>query len=104
MFVRLAFAVIAHVDADILVIDEALAVGDAFFNQKCFRFLDEFKKRGTILFVSHDTFDNQEAVFQVIWIDRGHVMARAIPRSVRRVSRSPIHRFLRHRSRAGGFR
>ena len=44
MIVRLAFAVIAHVDADVLVIDEALAVGDAFFTQKCMRFLREFKK------------------------------------------------------------
>lgn len=55
MVVRLAFAVIAHVDADILVIDEALAVGDAFFTQKCMRFLHQFMKNGTILFVSHDT-------------------------------------------------
>jgi lipopolysaccharide transport system ATP-binding protein len=55
MMVRLAFAVIAHVDADILVIDEALAVGDAFFTQKCMRFLREFTQRGTLLFVSHDT-------------------------------------------------
>lgn len=55
MVVRLAFAVIAHVDADILIIDEALAVGDAFFAQKCMRFLRAFKARGTILFVSHDT-------------------------------------------------
>ena len=45
----------AHVDADILVIDEALAVGDARFVQKCMRFLREFKERGTLLFVSHDT-------------------------------------------------
>ncbi|HJY34773.1 MAG TPA: ABC transporter ATP-binding protein, partial [Vicinamibacterales bacterium] len=49
MVVRLAFAVIAHVDADVLVIDEALAVGDAFFVQKCMRFLRDFMKRGTIL-------------------------------------------------------
>jgi lipopolysaccharide transport system ATP-binding protein len=55
MFVRLAFAVIAHVDADILVIDEALSVGDAYFQQKCMRFLNEFQRRGgTLLFVSHD--------------------------------------------------
>jgi len=55
MFVRLAFAVIAHVDADILVVDEALSVGDAYFQQKCMRFLGEFQRRGgTLLFVSHD--------------------------------------------------
>ncbi|MBI3442008.1 MAG: ABC transporter ATP-binding protein [Proteobacteria bacterium] len=55
MVVRLAFAVIAHVNADILIIDEALAVGDTFFNQKCMRFLREFREKGTILLVSHDT-------------------------------------------------
>lgn len=55
MYVRLAFAVIAHVDADILVVDEALAVGDAFFTQKCMRFLRKFMEKGTVLFVSHDT-------------------------------------------------
>lgn len=49
MYVRLAFAVIAHVDADVLVIDEALAVGDAFFTQKCMRFLRAFMERGTVL-------------------------------------------------------
>ena len=55
MYVRLAFAVIAHVNADILVIDEALAVGDVFFVQKCMRFLRKFMEEGTIIFVSHDT-------------------------------------------------
>lgn len=55
MYLRLAFAVMAHVDADVLVIDEALAVGDVFFVQKCMRFLREFRERGTLLFVSHDT-------------------------------------------------
>lgn len=56
MFVRLAFALIVNVDAEILVIDEALAVGDVFFQQKCMRFLRNFQDNGgTILFVSHDT-------------------------------------------------
>ena len=55
MYVRLAFAVVAHVDADILVVDEALSVGDAYFVQKCMRFLRGFMERGTLLFVSHDT-------------------------------------------------
>jgi lipopolysaccharide transport system ATP-binding protein len=56
MYVRLAFAVIAHVDAEILVIDEALAVGDIFFQQKCMRFLRSHQEKGgTVIFVSHDT-------------------------------------------------
>ena len=55
MYVRLAFAVIAHVDADILIVDEALAVGDAIFIQKCMRFIRDFKKNGTLILVSHDT-------------------------------------------------
>ena len=54
MIVRLAFSVIAHVDADILVIDEALAVGDSYFTQKCMRFIQRFKEKGALLFVSHD--------------------------------------------------
>lgn len=55
MYVRLAFALIAHVDAEILVIDEALSVGDAYFQQKCMRFLANFQRQGgTLLFVSHD--------------------------------------------------
>ena len=56
MFVRLAFAVNAFSDAEIFIVDEALAVGDIFFQQKCMRFLSTFKSRGgTTLFVSHDT-------------------------------------------------
>ena len=55
MFLRLAFAVIAHVDAKILIIDEALAVGDAFFQAKCFDFLNKFREQGkTLVIVSHD--------------------------------------------------
>lgn len=73
MFVRLAFAVIAHVDADILIIDEALAVGDAFFTQKCMRFLRQFKKEGTVLFVSHDTAAVINLCQRAVWLDQGRI-------------------------------
>lgn len=73
MFVRLAFAVIAHVDADVLVIDEALSVGDAFFTQKCMRFLRRFQQTGTVLFVSHDSSAVRGLCKRVIWLDRGEI-------------------------------
>ncbi|KVE24294.1 ABC transporter ATP-binding protein [Burkholderia singularis] len=82
MFVRLAFAVIAHVDADILVVDEALAVGDTFFNQKCLRYMDQFRKKGTILFVSHDTSTVKKLCSRVIWIDKGEVRLEGDPDEV----------------------
>lgn len=83
MFVRLAFAVIAHVDADILIIDEALSVGDVFFVQKCRRFLEEFRRRGgTILFVSHDTASVINLCDQAIWLERGRVQAMGEARPV----------------------
>ena len=75
MYVRLAFAVNAHVDADILVIDEALAVGDAVFTQKCMRFIRSFKERGTLLFVSHDTAAVQSLCESAIWLSAGQVRA-----------------------------
>ena len=71
MFVRLAFAVIAHVDADILVIDEALAVGDVFFTQKCMRFLRSFRERGTLLFVSHDIGAVTNLCQRALWLENG---------------------------------
>ncbi|MDP2416909.1 MAG: ABC transporter ATP-binding protein [Hydrogenophaga sp.] len=82
MMVRLAFAVIAHVDADILVIDEALAVGDAFFTQKCMRFLREFMQNGTVLFVSHDTAAVKGLCTRAIWLDKGLVKQRGEPKYV----------------------
>jgi lipopolysaccharide transport system ATP-binding protein len=82
MLVRLAFAVIAHVDADILVIDEALAVGDAFFTQKCMRFLRAFMETGTVLFVSHDTAAVRGLCNRAIWLDKGRLVAEGPPKEV----------------------
>jgi lipopolysaccharide transport system ATP-binding protein len=73
MMLRLAFGVIAHVDADILVIDEALAVGDAFFTQKCMRFLRKFMQTNTVLFVSHDTGSIKGLCSEAVWLDKGQV-------------------------------
>lgn len=73
MFVRLAFAIIAHVDAEILVIDEALAVGDIYFTQKCMRFLKDFAEHGTLLFVSHDTTTVVNLCDRAVWLKNGQM-------------------------------
>ena len=73
MYVRLAFSVIAHADADILVIDEALSVGDVFFGQKCMRFLRDFMQRGTVIFVSHDTGAVLNLCDRAIWLRGGEI-------------------------------
>jgi lipopolysaccharide transport system ATP-binding protein len=82
MMVRLAFAVIAHVDADILVVDEALAVGDAFFTQKCMRFLRKFMENGTVLFVSHDTGAVLSLCDSAIWLQMGRLRALGSPKAL----------------------
>src|SRR6185369_5031272 len=82
MMVRLAFAVIAHVNADILVVDEALAVGDAFFTQKCMRFLRNFMKSGTVLFVSHDTGAVVNLCSKAVLLNRGQVVEIGTPKEV----------------------
>lgn len=72
MFVRLAFSVIAHVNADVLVIDEALAVGDIRFQNKCQRKLEEIKASGcSILFVSHSPGTVEAFCDHVIWLEGG---------------------------------
>jgi lipopolysaccharide transport system ATP-binding protein len=71
MVVRLAFSVIAQVDPDILVVDEALSVGDAFFTQKCMRFIHRFREHGCLLFVSHDTTAVTSICDRAILIGKG---------------------------------
>lgn len=73
MFLRLAFAVIAHVDADILVVDEALAVGDVVFVQRCMRFLRRFREHGILLFVSHDPGMVTSLCDRAIWLEQGRI-------------------------------
>jgi lipopolysaccharide transport system ATP-binding protein len=82
MFVRLAFAVIAHVDADILVVDEALAVGDAYFVQKCMRFLREFASTGTLIFVSHDVGAVLALCDTAIWLQDGRLREVGSPKAL----------------------
>ena len=83
MFMRLAFSVVANVDADVLIIDEALAVGDAYFVQKCMRFLSDFRKAGgSLLFVSHDMGAVKALCDRAIWLERGRVVADGSPDAI----------------------
>lgn len=75
MFVRLAFAVAINTDPDILIVDEALAVGDYRFQAKCYNKFEEMKERGkTILFVSHDIDAVRKFCTRAIWIDNGRLV------------------------------
>ena len=72
MVLRLAFAVSAHVDPEVLIVDEALAVGDIAFRQRCLRRIHDLRARGTtILFVSHDMSDVKALCLRSVWLDRG---------------------------------
>ena len=74
MVLRLAFAVAAHSDPQILIVDEALAVGDVAFRQRCMRRIHELRATGvTILFVSHDTGDVKALCERCLWLERGIV-------------------------------
>lgn len=76
MYVRLAFAVAAHLEPEILVIDEVLAVGDAEFQKKCLGKMGEVAKGGrTVLFVSHNMQAVQTLCQNAIWLDQGQVKA-----------------------------
>ena len=83
MYMRLAFSVAINVDADILLIDEILAVGDASFQAKCFNKMQEIKREGkTIVIVSHDTGSIERLCTRAVWIDKGHVKKDGNPHDV----------------------
>ena len=75
MAVRLAFAVAINVDPEVLLVDEALAVGDIYFRQRCMRKVHELRARGvTILFVSHAVADVKAIGDRVLWLDKGRIV------------------------------
>lgn len=83
MFVRLAFAVAINIDPEILIVDEALSVGDVFFQSKCYHKFEEFKKMGkTILFVSHDLSSIAKYCDRVVLIDKGVKLGEGTPRQM----------------------
>lgn len=83
MFVRLAFALAINIDPEILVVDEALSVGDVFFQSKCYQKFDEFKKEGkTILFVSHDLSSVSKYCDRVILLNKGQKLAEGRPKEI----------------------
>ncbi len=81
MFVRLAFAVAINIDPEILIVDEALSVGDVFFQSKCYHKFEEFKKMGkTILFVSHDLGSITKYCDRAILLNQGHKLFEGTPK------------------------
>lgn len=76
MVARLGFSIATQVKADILIVDEILAVGDFMFQQKCYKRMEEMLSGGTtLLFVSHDAEQVKKLCSRAIWLDHGHVMA-----------------------------
>ena len=83
MYMRLAFSVAINVEAEILLIDEILSVGDANFQAKCFRKMQELKDSGiTIVIVSHDLHTMEKLCNKVIWIESGKIKRSGIPNEV----------------------
>jgi hypothetical protein len=82
MYVRLAFAIAIHVSPDILLVDEALSVGDIRFQQKCMAKIKTFCENGTVVFVSHDLSSITELCSRAIWMDRGSIVMDGNPKLV----------------------
>lgn len=82
MFARLAFSVCAHVDADILIVDEILGVGDVDFQQRSMRFLRSFAKGKIVLFVTHNEAAVLSLCNRAIWLSEGEVVTSGRPREI----------------------
>lgn len=83
MFVRLAFAVAINIDPEILIVDEALSVGDTFFQAKCFSKFEEFKRQGkTIVFVSHDLTTIAKYCDKVFLLNKGKLLGEGAPKEM----------------------
>ncbi|MEA5597540.1 ABC transporter ATP-binding protein [Rivularia sp. UHCC 0363] len=83
MFVRLAFAVAVNVNPEILIVDEALSVGDIYFQQKCFERIREFRDRGiTLLFVSHDSGAIHKLCQKALLMESGKLILESKPKTV----------------------
>ena len=83
MFVRLAFAVAINIDPEILIVDEALSVGDAFFQAKCYKKFDDFKEAGkTVIFVSHDLSSISRYCDRVVLLNKGHKLSEGSPKDM----------------------
>ncbi|MDC7291371.1 ABC transporter ATP-binding protein [Blautia schinkii] len=83
MFVRLAFAVAINIDPEILIVDEALSVGDVFFQAKCYHKFEEFKEQGkTILFVSHDLSSIAKYCDRVVLLNKGRMLDEGSPKAM----------------------
>ena len=83
MFVRLAFAVAINIDPEILIVDEALSVGDVFFQAKCYHKFEEFKEQGkTILFVSHDLSSISKYCDRAVLLNQGVLLGEGTPKEM----------------------
>ena len=98
MQLRLGFAIAVHLDADLLLVDEGLAVGDEGFQEKCFRKMEEFKTQGkTILMVTHELDHVERLADRVLWLDKGELVRDGacpkrpgrVPRRLSRACRGP---------------
>jgi ABC-type polysaccharide/polyol phosphate transport system ATPase subunit len=101
MYLRLAFAVATSVDPDILVVDEALGVGDEYFRGKCYHRINDFRRAGkTVLFVSHALGVVRNLCDHVVLLDRGEIRAQGAPQDVADTYLKLVHEQSEQRLRA----